>query len=404
MNNAWWPAIAALAFLACGDGTIGKELCISVACDERPDLLVEQLVVDFEEVSTIDPATLPAPSWRIPNPCAVAPCNVPARLFAARDGSVWSIARGTSVPTVESITPEGTRTTRSIEVPSAESTIRSAYFTGRSDGSLLGHLQWSQPTGRSYEETVEWFDAAQPPQRTLLDPASTQPRPPAAIAAAQGFLLFDDGVVQDEMSFNVVRNVARDGEVVWQQGSFPQVAAIVGGSAVATSTHYLLSASPNSTGTTLYRMLWLDPLGTVRRVTEVSGATWRGLSFFDRGADRYLAVAPSDITAAGDGSQGNIDLVFFTGAQPTRGVRLRRDCFYALALNGYGIDRDGNAYVSSIAGVRGEPRGLLCRLPDRGVARCYQSEPMRSLGALVVLDEDTVIAAMDDEIVRIDLP
>lgn len=406
----WASMIVLSGLVACGDGTIGGEHCVAFKCEARGFELTP-LVVQFSELRTRDALPLPTAKWEIANPCST-PCDASERalLFPAGNGSVFNIVRHGAPPSVQLISAEAQRTEAQLSTPASASPSPGTYAVGSADGRLWMHAQWPQPgTSQPLDELASWV-AGQPVQRSMLAVAPSQRRPLGAIPGAPGsYLLFDSNIVTGEMLSGSVRLIAQDGAVHWQRGGLPSAIAIIGGSAAWDGDHYVVTArNASAPATSSYALVWLDAAGGLERATTIYGANWRSARLLDRGPGSFVALGRSDLESGASLSNsdttGNIDIVAFRESEPLAAWRLRRDCFFELEIRGFTVDAAGTMFVSTQAGVWDEPRGLLCRLPEQGQGVCYQSEPMQLLGALAAIGTDSLVAELNDRLVRIDLP
>jgi hypothetical protein len=407
MKRAW--IVLACLVGSCVDGIIGEEGCVGVTCVGNKAFQPEPLNINFKEVSTLGARSLPI-TWTIPNLCPT-PCTVAPQLYAAGDDAVWNVPRGNQLPAPELVRADGSRTTQLVNAPSELSALDRLSLIGASDGRLIGHAQWTLPTLDTLSEILVLSPSAPPQlQRVPMSGIVKAKLPPAAIFSDTGYLLFDDGIERGDPPFshNVLRSVYPDGRTAWQQNAFPAVAAIVAGTAVQRGDHVVIPARAVASGSKpLYGLLWFSASGEVERMNVVVGSSWRSMTLLDRGQDRFVVAAASDLAAAGGSggtNEGNIDVIAFEESGASNGFRLMRDCFYPLALNGVAADVEGTLYVSSIVGLRDEPRGLLCRLPVKGTPDCFQSDARHSLTAIVALGPNKLIGALDDNLIRIDLP
>jgi hypothetical protein len=407
MKRAW--IVLACLLGSCVDGVIGEEGCVGVSCVGNKAFQPEPLNITFKEVSTLGARALPI-TWTIPNLCPT-PCTAAPQLYAAGDDAVWNVPRSDLLPAPELVRADGSRTTLPVNPPSELSVLDRLSLIGAADGRLVGHAQWSLPTLDTLSEMLVLSPSAPPQlQRVPMSGIVKAKLPPAAIFGDMGYLLFDDGIERGDppLSHNVLRSVYPDGRTAWQQVSFPPVAAIVAGTAVHSLDHVVIPARAAANGSKpLYGLLWFRSTGEVERMNVVEGSSWRSMALLDRGQDRFVMAAASDLTAAGGSggpNEGNIDIIPFDQQTPSAGFRMMRECLFPLALNGLAADREGTLYVSSIVGQRDEPRGLLCRLPVKGTPDCFQSNAKHTLTAIVALGPNKLIGALDDNLIRIDLP
>jgi hypothetical protein len=401
MHKASWMALAGL--LACGDGTIGSERCVAAVCED-PEFEVLPLLVNFREVSTLDPSPLPAPTWTIDNPCT-GTCSQEdrAQLLPAGGERSWNLVRRAPVPTLELIQGDGKRATQALVAPVGASAGFGAYLAPQNDGSLLVHAQWA---GSMMIDELTTLSPELPPRTSTLRPLA-QRRPLGVIRGPDAFLMFDDNLVTGTLSGSL-RVVGPDGALLRQRGGLPDAVAVVGGSAVWNSAQYVVTArNATAPGSSAYALAWFGPDATLLRGTTIFGSNWRGAQLYDRGQGSFVAVGPTDLeagTGMGGANEGFIDIVEFNFENAVRGFRIMRDCFYALTLNGFAVDRSGTMFVSSLAGQRDQPRGLLCKLPVSDTPKCFQTAINQMLGALVAVSSNSVVAVLDQQIVRYDLP
>jgi hypothetical protein len=401
MHKASWVLLASL--LACSDD-IGSVVCDGTAC-QTSEFVLQALEVDFVDVATSSPSPLPAFTWSIP--CGGACISGErAQLHWAGADRAWNVFRGTALPTVELIDAEGNRSTQQLELPTGANQLVGAYSIGQLDGTLLTHALWSQPASGVLIEEMATFSSS-PVQRATMNPLTTPTRQLGAIRGGDGYLLFDDDLAKPGMLVGSTRLVSREGKQIWSKGNLPRVVPFVGGSAVWTTQDYVLAAR-SATSVGAYFLMWFDPEGTLQRGTSISGSNWRNAQVLDRGQARFIAVAQTDLEAGaapGGSNEGMIDVVEFDSGQPTKGWRLRRDCLYELEVYGYAVSQEGNIFVSTLVGDPIESHALLCRLPaDPGVPRCFRAASGQTFGALVAIGPNSVVAAVNDQIVRIDLP
>jgi hypothetical protein len=400
MHKASWLLLAGL--LACGDN-IGSVVCEGTAC-ATSEFTIERLEVPFEKVSTANPSPLPAFTWSIPcgGSCT---SSERAQLHWAGGDRTWNIVRGTALPTVELIASHGTRSTQQLALPTGANTLNRAYAVSQPDGTLLTHALWSQPgTSQQIEEMAVF--ATGPVQRATLNPLTQASRQLGAIRGGDdGYLLFDDNLATGMLVSNT-RSIGSDGGQRWLTG-FPDEVPYAGGSAVWTTQQYVLAARGGAS--LLYYLMWLDAGGAPRRATTIASSNWRNVQLLDRGQGQFIAVAQTDLEAGaspGGSNEGMIDVVAFNFGQPMKGWRLERDCLFQLEVYGFSAPaRSSHVFVSTLVGDTAESHGLLCRLPfDAGVSRCFAAQPGQTFGALVAIGPNSVVAAMNDQIVRIDLP
>ncbi len=404
MHKAAWIVLASL--LACDDGSIGGEDCVGASCEAK-GFQIELLPVNFKEVRTQNAWPLPAPAWSLANPCGT-PCAAqePAKLFWAGSDRTWNVQRHTLPPTIELIDGAGKRSSSVLDAPPGSGAGSPVFAVGQPDGSVFMHVQWTQSNGSPAVDEMAVWAPQQAVQRTQLKSLPNAVRPLGAIRGEDGFLMFDDDL-RAGMLTGSTRLLGGDGSVRWQRGNFPDSLRAVGGSAVWDASAYVLAARNEAPEATLvYALAWFAPGGVLTRGTMIADAIWRTTQLYDRGQGQFVAAGRSDIKsagAAGGNNEGNLDIVSFSMQSAVMGWRLRRDCFFALDVLGFASDMAGNMFVSSRTGVWDQPRGLLCRLPVVGDARCYQTEPMHTLGSLVAVGPSSVVAQYDDGIARFNL-
>lgn len=401
MSKTVWSLVACALWLASCDGSIGREQCIGTACSKPLGLQPTLLDVTFQKVSAKDPADLPI-KWRIPRASSAASMPPPPiALVRAAGDAVWTPPRDAAPQTIDRVDAAGIVSQMSIPPPLAKSPgAPAAFLSADLMGRALVHLQWTGPSMEPVDQ-LAFVQPGGPIQGVMLSSAAALPAPLALIAAPAGFLLF-----QGDERGQVVRLVDPTGTTSWQQTQFPKFARYLGTSAVFSGDRFVLSASDGEPKDIHYGVLSLDAHGAVTKFEINSDSRWTSSLMLQLDERAYAVAAGSDLFTqnfVGDGV-GNLDVVVFGADGKLTGYRIERECALNLSVFGFTADAAGNLYVSSVAGTKAAPRGLLCRLSATVPSGCFQTEPQLLLGQIAATDAGVIFAAAGDEILRIELP
>jgi hypothetical protein len=405
MRKLLWLVLAIWMLVGC-DAEVGAEPCTGLRCVEPPPSLQVALMVKYVHVSTAAPLDLPIVST-IESPCNV-PCLEPVRLFRAMHDAAWTVVRTGGPPTLRLLFGD---TILDTQVPSPEggASIASLYVNSGRDGQAVAHVSWNLPRGGISDELALIFYPGDMQELRLANSRSRAPR--GAIAAPEGFLLFDapqelkPGAKSPEATpTGTLRLVDNVGATKWQQARLPKGGTYVT-SAVALASGFVVGAGEDATKASKFGVLSLDEGGTFTRFGLSSDSSWHATRLLPLGPNSYAVAAESEIDGVVDAlAAGNIDVMIDRGNVNTlTGFRLERSCF-ELSLYGFSADDEGNLYVSSLTGLDGTPRGLLCELPVVGDPRCFQGLPNQLFGDIVANGDGSLFVVAGEQILRVQLP
>ncbi len=393
--------VLATACFACADGIVGRDLCQDgPECAVYGEDAAEKLDIDF--LTFDDAGFFPLTIQQTKAaPCTSGECDPPPTLVPASGGGVWRLPASDPSTTIDWVGDDLTSMEVSIPPPAGARGTLPTFLSSDAAGNAVLRFNWpAAGTGGSdtfLSQIAVIGPGGREVERVTLE---RDPGLAAAIAVAGGFLLFDGGVYGQ----NALLLVGHDGTTMWRPNSLPPAARIVGTAALALDDGFVVSAHSGDSTDPNFGLLWFDGSGTITRHAMPGDSSWKTISFLGLDGGAYAVAAQSDLWGVNSIDQGNLDVVrFVPGARPL-GVRIIRDCYYPLSVNGFTSDPAGNLYVTTVAGGHGAATGVLCRISPLRDLRCYQTPVGVLLGEIVAVEERTLLVVSNGQIARVQLP